>query len=159
MRTRTSVLLTTAAVAAAAIAPSEAAAVKRFRGATDQERTVKLTIGDDNLLQSASINWVTRKCAQSGSRFQHMTAFRRPFDETTPDAFRDEGSFTVRDSGGIRSRVRIIFIGERLVDPATNVESWRGTVEAKVTVRRRKKIIDRCTLRPVGWEAAPFPAA
>jgi hypothetical protein len=156
MRTRTSILLTTAAVAAAAIAPSEAAAVKQFRGTTDQNRTIKLTIGDDNLLQSANVNWFTRRCAQSGSRFQHKTAFKRPFDESTIDMFRDAGPFTVSDTGGIRSRVRITLTGERVVDPADPAaESWKGTLRATVVVRRRGTVIDRCVRRTIGWTATP----
>lgn len=156
MRTRMPVLLTTAAVAAAAIAPAEAAAVKQFRGKTDQNRTIKLTIGDDNLLQSASVNWFTRRCSQPGSRFQHRTAFKLPFDESTPDLFRDAGPFTVADSGGIRSRVRITLTGRRVVDPAEPAaESWKGTLRATVVVRRRGKVIDRCTRRTLRWTAAP----
>jgi hypothetical protein len=158
MRSRTPVLLTTAAVAAALVAPGEAAAVKRFVGQTEQGRTINLTIGDDNLLLTARVNWITRRCAQSGARFQHITGFRRPFDEATPDFFRDAGPFTVRDRGGIRSRVRIVLAGRRTFDPADPAaESWSGVLRATVVVRRRGRVIDRCRLRPIDWTAMLAP--
>ena len=156
MRTRT--MLVTAVVAAALVAPSEAAAVKNFSGKTQQNRSINLSIGDDQLLETARINWITRRCAQSGSRFQHITAFRRPYDSATPDAFTDAGSFTVRDRGRIRSRVRITFAGQRTFDPANPAaETWNGTLKANVVVRRRGRVIDRCRLREITWTATLTP--
>ena len=153
MRTRTPVLLTTAALAAALVAPSNAAAVKDFRGKTPQNRTITLRIGDNNLLQTLRINWITRRCAQSGSRFQNITRLRPPLDESTPDAWRDAGAYTVRE-GRIRSRVRIAMSGTRSFDPANpGAEAWNGTVRATVVVRRGARIIDRCRLRQMTWTA------
>lgn len=157
MRTRTPVLLTIAALSVALVAPSNAAAVKNFRGKTQQGRTIKLTIGDDGLLQTLNINWITRRCRHSRARFQHRTTFRPPFDTSTPDAFSDAGAFTDIQSGGIRSRVNITLGGQRTqldpADPAT--ERWKGTLKASVVVRRRGKVIDRCTLRQITWTSGP----
>jgi hypothetical protein len=152
-RTRTSILV--AALAAGALAaPSTAAADKTFRGKTQQNRSVSLTTGDDNVLKTFKINWLTRKCAKSGSRFQHITSFKPPFDSATPDAFNDAGSFTVADRGGIRSRVSMTLTGQHAFDPANPAaENWFGTLKASVTVRRRGKVIDRCTLRQINWSA------
>ena len=158
MRTRTPLLLTTAALGAALVAPSNAAAVKNFEGKTQQNRTVELTIGDDNLLQSLRINWITRRCALSGSRFQNITRLRPPLDESTPDAWRDVGAYTVRDRGRIRSRVRITMAGQRTFDPANpGAEAWNGTIAARVVVRRRGRVIDRCRLRQMTWNATLVP--
>ena len=157
MRLRTT-FATTAAVAltAAAVVPATASADKTFRGKTQQNRTVSLTTGDDNVLKRLRINWITRRCAQSGSRFQHITAFRPPFDSATAGAFNDAGSFRVADDGGIRSRVTIYLAGRRTVDPANPAaESWSGTLRASVVVRRNGRVIDRCRLRQVTWNAAP----
>ncbi|HEX8120093.1 MAG TPA: hypothetical protein VF549_02400 [Solirubrobacteraceae bacterium] len=152
-RTRTSILV--AALAAGVLAvPSTAAADKTFKGKTAQNRSVSLTTGDDNVLHVLRINWLTRKCAQSGSRFQHITSFKPPFDSATPDAFNDAGSFTVADRGAIRSRVRMTLTGQHVFDPANPAgEAWNGTLKASVTVRRRGKVIDRCSLRQITWNA------
>ena len=157
---RTGLLLAVGALAVAA--PADALAAKSFEGTTEQKnpatgksRSVMLTVGDDNLLDRLRINWITRRCKLSRSRFQHFTAFRKPYDESTPDAFRDRGRFKVVDRGGIRSRVRIRLSGRRSLsnpaDPAT--ERWTGTLAARVVVRRRGKVIDRCRLRQITWQA------
>lgn len=158
MRNRTPVLVTTATLAVALAAPSPAAAVKQFEGRSSQGRAVKLTIGDDNLLQRFEANWITRNCRQRGSRFQNITAFKPPFDEATPDIFNDAGSLTVRDSGRIRSRVSITISGRRTFDPANPAaESWAGTLKASVVVRRGRRVIDRCTRSQITWTAALAP--
>ena len=159
MRFRKAVLLTTTMTAAAAlVAPGTASAAKTFSGETAQGRAVTLTVADDNLLDRFRINWITRRCRQSGSRFQHFTRFRRPYDESTPDAFRDVGSFTVRDSRRIRSRVRVVLTGERTFDPANPAaEAWNGTFQASVVVRRRGRVIDRCRLRSITWNVGTAP--
>ena len=145
-----------AAVAALA-APSEAAAVKKFAGKTQQNRTVTLTIGDDQRLDTLRVNWITRRCALSGSRFQHITRFRRPYDQSSTDDFRDVGSFRVVD-GRIRSRVTITLEGRRTFDPANPAgEFWDGTLSARVVVRRSGRVIDRCRLRAITWNATLVP--
>ncbi|MDQ4124375.1 MAG: hypothetical protein M3134_02080 [Actinomycetota bacterium] len=153
MNIRTAVLL--AVLGTALAVPSTALADKSFSGKTKQNRSVSLTTGDDNVLKTFRINWITRRCAQSGSRFQHITAFRPPFDLATPDEFRDAGAFTVRDDGGIRSRVSITITGRHAFDPANPAaENWFGTVKASIVVRRRGRVIDRCRLRSTNWSAA-----
>ncbi len=132
--------------------PATAIADTTYRGKTQQKRTVALTFGADNLLQTARINWITRRCAESGARFQHITSFRTPFDASTPEAFRDAESFRVDDRGGIRSRVNITFAGRRASDAL-----WRGTLRARVVVRKRGKVIDRCRLREITWSAKLVP--
>jgi hypothetical protein len=146
------------AVSFTLLAPSPALAAKSFAGKTKQQRSVALTVGDDQLLQRLRVNWIARRCSTRGSRFQHITTFRPPFDASTPDAFHDAGAFTVRDRGGFRSRVRITLDGTRDFDPANPAaESWSGTLRARVVVRRRGKVIDRCRLRSIPWSAALQP--
>ena len=161
---RPGLLLAIGALAVAA--PADALAAKSFQGTTEQKnattgksRTVMLTIGDDNLLDTLRLNWVTRRCKLSRSRFQHFTGFRKPYDESTPDAFTDRGSFKVADRGGIRSRVRVRLNGTRSqVDPANPAtETWNGTFAARVVVRRRGRVIDRCRLREITWAATLVP--
>ena len=146
--------LTAAVIVAALAAPADAFAEKAFRGKTEQDRTITLTIGDDGLLETLRVNWITRRCDRSGARFQSFTGFRAPFDRATPDLFEDAGAYTVRDSGGIRSRVRIVIAGRRTYDPADPAaERWKGTLRASVVVRRSGRIIDRCRLREIEWRA------
>ena len=148
------VLLGAAAIAACAVVPATAAADKTFTGKTAQNRSLTVKTGDDNVLKSFRINWITRTCKLSGSRFQHITGFRPPFDVATPDGFNDAGAFTVADRGGIRSRVKITLTGTHAFDPAVPAaESWSGTLKANVVVRRRGKVIDRCNLRRINWTA------
>lgn len=153
MRHRT--VLSSAVLVAALAVPSEAAAVKTFRGKTQQNRTVTVTIGDDQRLDTLRVNWITRRCALSGSRFQHITRFRRPYDRSSTDDFGDAGTFRVVEDGGrIRSRVAITLSGSRTFDPANPAtESWSGTLSARVVVRRRGRVIDRCRLRQITWNA------
>jgi hypothetical protein len=159
MNLRTPLLATTALAVLLAV-PSTAAADKAYKGKSAQNRSVTLTTGDDNVLKTLRINWITRRCALSGSRFQHITAFRPPFDLATPDEFRDAGSFTVADRGRIRSRVSISLTGRHAFDPANPAaENWFGTLKASVVVRRRGKVIDRCRLRSVNWSAGLAPPA
>ena len=143
-------------VSAALLLPADALASKTFRGKTQQGRGVSVLVGNDGLVDRVRINWRTRRCALGGSRFQDATQFVGPFEPTTVDRFGDAGSYTVRDRGGIRSRVRITLAGRRIVDPANPAaERWEGTLRASVTVRRKGRTIDRCALRSIGWRATP----
>ena len=150
--TRLLVLLTL--LAAALVLPADALAAKTFRGKTQQSRGVTVIVGDDGLVDRVRVNWRTRRCQLGGSRFQDATQFNGPFEPSTVDAIGDSGAYTVRDRGGIRSRVGIVLTGKRLFDPANPAgETWEGTLRANVVVRRRGKIIDRCRLRSIGWRA------
>ena len=142
-------------VCGALLLPADALASKTFRGKTQQSRGVSVLVGDDGRVDRVRINWRTRRCALGGSRFQDATQFVGPFEPSTADRFGDAGSYTVRDRGGIRSRVRITLTGTRIVDPATAAERWEGTLRANVTVRRKGRTIDRCVLRSIGWRATP----
>jgi hypothetical protein len=144
---RATIGLVCAALAAATVAPADALADKTFKGKSAQKRTVTLTTTDGNVLRFARIGWLTRRCSLSGARFQNRTTFRPPFDAATPGAFRDAGSFTVADRGGYRSRVTLTFTGG--FDAAAS--AWRGSIEGTVVVRRRGRVIDRCTLRRTYW--------
>lgn len=151
MRKPATVVLSCAVLTGAAITPAEALADKSFRGKTQQRRTVALTTDDNNILKRMRINWVTRRCSSTGSRFQHFTRFVPPFRSATPGAFDDGGSLTVRDPGGIRSRVTITVSGR--YDAAAN--KWNGWVRASVVVRKSGRVIDRCNLRKTYFSAGP----
>lgn len=143
MRTRMPVLITALALAATGAMPSDAMADKTYRGKSQQRGAVSVLTGDDNVLKRLRVSWLTRRCAQRGTTFEHTTLFIPEFDSATPGAFRDAGSFTVAQRGGIRSRVSIATTG--IYEASTN--RWHGTVQATIVVRREGRVIDRCALR------------
>ena len=151
MRKPTVIILSCAVLSGAAIAPAEALADKSFAGKSQQRRAVTLTTDDNNVLKRLRINWITRRCSRSGSRFQHVTRFIPPFRSATPGAFDDGGALTVRQSGGIRSRLNITTSGR--YDAAGN--RWNGWIQARVVVRRNGSVIDRCTLRRTYFTVTP----
>ena len=151
MRKPLVITLSCAVLTGAAISPSEALADKSFRGKSQQGRTVTVTTGDDNVLKGMKINWVTFRCTRSVRRFQHVTRFIPPFKSATPGAFDDGGALTVRDPGGIRSRVRLTTSGR--YDAAAN--KWNGWLEARIVVRQNGSVISRCSLRRTYFTAGP----
>ena len=153
--TRRAVLTLTAAFAAAAVAPAPALAAKTFKGESQQERRVTVKLGDDGLVRLFRIDWKTRDCDLERATLRDQTTFRPPFDSSTADAFADEGRYRYRDRGRKRITTTVRLDGRRVVDPATQAETWQGTFEAGAVVRRRGKVIDRCRLASIGWSAAP----
>jgi hypothetical protein len=132
------------------VAAATAAEAKVFRGKTSQGRPASVVIGSDGLLRTARVNWRAR-CRKG--RFREKTAFTRPHDQSSPDAFLDEGTYRRRDAGGFRLRITVAIRGTRLAD--ARGERWRGTFRAKVLVTKRGRYVDTCrsgrlrfTLRP-----------
>ena len=85
-----------------------AAAQRRGEGLPrqdDQGRAASVVIGSDGLLRTARVNWRAR-CRKSG-RARDKTAFLRPHDESTPDAFADAGIYRRRDDDGYRLRFTV----------------------------------------------------
>jgi hypothetical protein len=149
MRTCISILL----ISLLAAVPADALADKRFRGKSQQGRTVIVLTGDDNTPKDMRINWLTRRCSLTGTRFQNKVRFMPPFDAAAPGSFRDADTYPLRQRGGIRIRVRISTSGQ-LVSDASG-ERWTGWIRAKAVIRRKGRVIDRCTLRKTYWTATP----
>ena len=133
---------------AAAAASAEA---KVFRGKTNQGRAASVVIGSDGLLRKASVNWRSR-CKQGG-RLRDKTYFLRPIDQSTPDAFLDEGTYRRKDGNGYRLRFSGSIRAARIADAGG--ERWRGTFRMKILVTRNGRYVDTCrtgrlsfTLRP-----------
>jgi hypothetical protein len=132
------------------VAAAASAEAKVFRGKTSQGRAASVVIGSDGLLRQGRVNWRAR-CRTSG-RVREKTGFSRPHDESTPDAFFDEGVYRGRTPDGYRLRFTVSVRGTRIADERG--ERWRGTFRAKVLVTRRGHYVDTCrtrvrfTLRP-----------
>ena len=110
-------------------AAATAAEAEVFRGKTSQDRAASVVIGSDGLLRNARVNWRAR-CRKG--RFHEKTSFTRPHDQSTPDAFLDEGVYRSRDDDGFRLRITVSIRGTRVA--GARGERWRGTFRAKVLV-------------------------
>jgi hypothetical protein len=126
----------------AADATAEAAV---FRGETGQGRPASVVIGSDGLLRTARINWRVR-CRHG--RTADKTAFLRPHDASSPDAFADAGTYRRRDGNGYRLRFTVSIRGTRVSEAR-----WRGSFKTKVLVTRRGRYVDTCRLRSLRWSA------
>lgn len=102
----------------------------------------------DGTVRLVRIGW-RAPCRDAGFRFDSVTDFPAPLREQTLDALAESGPYTLRDKGGVRSRVRVALRGRR-VSP----HEWRGTFRASVTVRRHGRVIDVCRRRTVRWRAS-----
>jgi hypothetical protein len=132
------------------VAAATAAEAKVFRGKTSQGRPASVVIGSDGLLRAARVNWRGR-CR--GGRVREKTSFTRPHDQSSADAFFDEGTYRSRDDDGYRLRFTVSIRAARIADERG--ERWRGTFRAKVLVTKRGRYADTCrsgrlrfTLRP-----------
>ncbi len=134
---------------ATSLAGATAAEAKVFRGETKQGRTMSLVIGSDGLLRVARVSW--RGTCRTG-RSNDRSYFLRPHDESTPDAFRDSGTYRSRDNDGYRLRHTATITGRR-VGSGTS-ERWRGTFKDKILVSRRGKYVDTCRVK-TRWTARP----
>ncbi len=153
--TARAVLTISAAFAVAGLAPATASA-KTFTGKTQQDRKVTLRTSDDGAVRFFRIDWKTDDCDLEAATLRDQTTFRGPFDTATADAVVDEGRYRYRDRGRKRITTSVKLDGKRVTDPANpDAESWQGTFEASAVVRRRGKVIDRCTLSSTGWTVTP----
>jgi hypothetical protein len=133
------------------VAAAASAEAKAFRGKTNQGRPASVVIGSDGLLRAARVNWRSR-CTQGG-RLRDKTVFLRPHDQSTPDAFLDEGTYRRTDGKGYRLRFTGSVRATRIAD--SRGERWRGSFRMKILVTRKGRYVDTCrtgrlrfTLRP-----------
>jgi hypothetical protein len=124
-----------------------AAQAKNYKGRTSQSREVKLRTGADGVVNRVALGW--RAPCGEGYRFNERTIFRPQFDLVTADAVQDAGTYRVRYRGGLRARITVTLAGAR--DPAT--DRWSGTLAGTVMVSRKGKVIDRCRVKRLRWNA------
>jgi hypothetical protein len=110
-------------------------------------RRLVLIAEDDGVPKRA---WISRRadCRRPGLRVVEGTSFRRPLDLSTLRRFRGGGSYRVRDRGGVRITFTVRTSG-RKVGP----RRWAGRFRAHAVVRRRGRVVDRCSVRGVRWRA------
>ena len=140
-------------VIACAAFPAGAAA-KTFTGKSGQAKPVTLRTDAGGVAVFVRIPW-TASCRRGGT-FRDRTDFGGKLDQASAESVGDHGTYTARERGGIRARISVRLQGRHQADPADpSADMWTGTLSATVTVRRRGKRIDRCTLKPTHWTVRP----
>jgi hypothetical protein len=135
-----------AAMAGLATFAGAASADVRFEGRTSQGRLALLVAEDDGVPKRGAIRWQAR--CRRGGRVVQGTGFSRPLDLTTRRRIRDAGTYrTRRYPGGVRLTVRARVRG-RKVGP----RRWVGRFSARALVRRRGRVVNRCTVRGIRWQ-------
>jgi hypothetical protein len=133
-----------AAVAGLATLAAPAAADIRFEGRTSQARQALVVAEDDGVPKRGAIHWHAR--CRRGGRVVQGTGFSRPLDLTTRRRFRDAGSYrTRRYPGGVRLTITARTTGRKV-----GARRWVGRFSARTVVRRRGRVVNRCSVR-VRW--------
>jgi hypothetical protein len=136
-----------AAAGLAALAAPVAADV-RFEGESSQGRPVVVVAEDDGVPKRARIGW-RGGCGRPRFRLLESTTFRTPLDVGTRRRLRDAGTYRLRDQGGERITLTVRISG-RKVGP----RRWAGRFRGQAVVRRRGRVLDRCSVRGVRWRVA-----
>jgi hypothetical protein len=137
----------TLAVALVVGATAAGADAMTWRGETEQGRSVSVRAGPDDVVKRVRINW--RAPCRNG-RYVSRTLFRAPLDVAEAGRFEDRGTYRSRVPGGYRARHTVFVSGELGAD-----DRWRGTFRVRTLVTRGGRVVDRCRLERLRWEAEP----
>jgi hypothetical protein len=144
---RTLLTLAPAVACAAVLAVPAVADAKVWRGKTEQGRAVSVRTGTDDLVNQVRVAW--RAPCRKG-HYVSRTLFVPPLDVSQPDRFEDAGTYRSRLKDGYRARHTVYVRGRLGAD-----DRWRGVFRVRTRVRRDGRVIDRCRLDRVSWEASP----
>ena len=129
-------------------APAHAASL---RGLTHRGLNVKITTDATGAATNALFRWRIKRCDSGRSSFGGATAV--PSRSKPTDHFQTSNPYTVKQSGGVRSRVSVHTTAAKV-----SLWRWSGTFRAFVTVRRHGHVVDHCRFHRVRW-AATTPKA
>jgi hypothetical protein len=135
--------LTVLAVAVATAAVATPADAGTLRGSNNGLR-VKVGVNAQGGAKRAVFTYRAR-CETPRTTFRDSTVV----DLGGRARFGGTGSYTVRQSGGIRIRVRVRSSGRRV-----SRHRWTGTFSSSAVARRGGRVIDRCRLRKRRWRAS-----
>ncbi|UJA21543.1 hypothetical protein HJD18_15865 [Thermoleophilia bacterium SCSIO 60948] len=125
----------------AMLSVASAAQADTFKGKTEQGKNATLQVrNNDGVPTKFVIRWNSSSCA-NGSTYKDKTTFNG-FKNADANSLSSRGSYTTRQSGGIRSRVRVNVNASR-----QGQKRWKGTFTARVRVKKGGEQIDRCKLR------------
>jgi hypothetical protein len=134
------------AVALALVVPAVADA-RTWRGKTEQGRAVSVRTAADELVDQVRLGW--RAPCRKG-HYVSRTLFHPPFDLSEPTVFEQAVTYRARVKGGYRARHRVFVRGRLDAD-----DRWIGTFRVRTRVTRNGRLVDRCRLTGVRWEAGP----
>jgi hypothetical protein len=136
-----------AALAGVAAFAGPAAADIRFEGRTSDGRQALVVAEDDGVPKRGAI-WWRADCREPGYTLRGATGFSRPLDLSTRRRFRDAGTYKTTTPNGERLTVFARTRG-RKVGP----RRWVGRFGARIVARRRGRVVDRCSVSGVRWQA------
>ena len=145
-------LLTGLIVVAGLVLP-EIASATVYRGETSRGRKASVVQNADGRVQRVSIHW-RGSCQQVGAHITTSTRFVEPLEHQSSTSIREDGFYLARYRGGVRVRYVVAMTGKR-----TDPYRWRGTFSARATVRENGRVVDRCRLGRVSWQASIPKAA
>jgi len=132
---------------AAVLAMPAVAEAKTWRGETEQGRAVSVRTGADDLVNQVRVGW--RAPCRKG-HYVSRTLFVPPLDVSELERFEHAGRYRSRLKDGYRARHTVSVRGRLGTD-----DRWHGSFRVRTTVRRAGRVIDRCRLDSVSWEASP----
>jgi hypothetical protein len=138
--------LVPAVACAALLAVPAPADAKIWRGKTEQGRAASVRTGADDLVNQVRVGW--RAPCRKG-HYVSRTLFAPPLDVSELDRFEDAGSYRTRLKDGYRARHTVFVRGRLRAD-----DRWTGTFRVRTSIRRDGRVVDRCRLEGVRWEAA-----
>lgn len=131
---------------AVVLAAPPAAEGKTWRGETEQGRAVSVRTGSDDLVNQVRVAW--RAPCRKG-HYVSRTLFVPPFDLSEAERFEHAGSYRSRLKDGYRARHSVSVRGTLGSDGR-----WRGVFSVRTRVRRDGRLVDRCRLEGLRWEAS-----
>ena len=145
MRHRRLGLAVVACSALAAVAPAQE--TRTLRGSTQAGSPMELRLDAAGRVVDGAIPWRTRRCQRRRSTFRGTTTLVPPFDVSTPRRLVVHDRI-VSAKGRFVSTIRFSVRGR-----AVAAGRWRGTISARVIVRRDGRRYARCRRPPLRWEA------
>ncbi len=135
-------------VGAALLPGAPAQAADRYVGKTTQDRRITISVGSDGLVTRVVTLYVAG-CRDPDSDYRTKVAWSLPFDERTPERFRESGRVVVGNRDGYATTVTSEIVGARSADG----RRWTGTLTAKLVVRKRGHYVDTCRTPTIRFSA------
>lgn len=126
------------------VAPAQAVAAT-YTGKSTQGLSVALKTRSNGRPRQFVFAWYAR-CRSGVVR---SVTRATPGSRTTYRKFASHGSYLVRQAGGVRLSITGIAGGTR-----ASAREWRGSFRLTAVVRKSGRVVDRCHLGNIRWQAA-----
>lgn len=141
-----------AAVVAGFLVAAAPADAGTLRGFTHRGMNVKVTVDATGAEKVTIFNWSVRHCDRGLYHFSDSTAVVSKTGKAD-NSFHAENPYTIKDPGGLRSRVTVRSRGHKV-----SLYRWEGSFQAAVTIRKHGRVVDHCRFHRLHW-AATAPQA